>query len=470
MNFEQLKDLVAQGECEVLEFKATTGQIVEAGKTLCGLLNKKGGTLLIGVKENGEILGQQVTDKTQQEIAQILNEITPSAPIDLQIVDLPNTLKKVIVLKTSPTVPPAVYHFKDKAYERVGSSTLSIKYERLRYLLLERTLDRNWDQLAAQNYVVDDLDGDEIFRTVKDGVSSGRLSESVLENNDIFSILQGLNLTVGTDLTNAAVVLFSKKITNQFLQCEVKMARFKGTTKNIGFIDEKQYVGNAFKILDEAEAFVRRHLNIAIEFSQKSFQRIETPQLPFVAIREAIINSICHRDYVYDAASISLAIYDDRLEIWNIGKLPTPLMPQDLKAPHQSILRNKNIAHVFYVRKYIEKWGSGTIRIVKLCKELGVPDPEFSEYSGGFSVTFRFNQATVTQSDKKEYVKFTERQKLIVELLSHHKALSLRDIIELMPEKFHERLIRDDLYFLKEKEVVDLKGKGRGAKWFLLRN
>lgn len=467
LNFKEISRLVSKGEDDKIELKETTGQITEAGKALCGFLNCKGGIVVIGAKDKGEIKGQQVSDKTQQDVAQMLNDITPSAPVDHYFIKIPNSDKKVIVFKTHSPIPPAVYHFRDKAYERRGSSTFAVKYERLKHLMLERAHDKIWDQLPAKEYKISDLDAEEIHKTVEEGIKNGRLDEDIIKKDDLFSILQGLQLTTNGDLNNAAVILYGKKMKAQYSQSEIRMARFQGKTKDIGFIDEKSVVGNAFEILKEAGIFVRRHLNIAIEFSHTSMERIETPQLPFLAVREAIVNAICHRDYIFSSGAIFLAIYDDRLEIWNTGELQNPLHLSDLRTKHLSVLRNKKIANVFYIRKYIEKWGSGISRIIKLCKELGVPEPEFSEYSGGFSVTFKFKQEVQTQVAKKEYVKYTERQKVIIDLLSHHKGLSLRDIVELMPEASHERLIRDDLYHLKEKNIVNLKGKGRGAKWFI---
>jgi ATP-dependent DNA helicase RecG len=473
MNFKEIAQLISHGEGDKLEFKATTGQITEVGKTLCGFLNQKGGITLIGVKDKGEITGQQVSDKTQQEIAQMLNDITPSAPIDCDFIKVPNSDKKIIILKTHTPIPPAVYHFRDKAYERRGSSTRAIKYERLRQLMLERAHDKIWDQLPAEGYTQDNLDADEIFRTVDEGVKNGRLDEEVVKKDDLFSVLQGLDLTTNGDLTNAAVILYGKKMSAQYSHSEIRMARFKGTTKDIGFIDERSFVGNAFRILSEAEMFVRRHLSIAIEFSNTSMERIESPQLPFKAVREAIVNAICHRDYVFKSGAIFLAIYDDRLEIWNTGELQNPLNFDDLRVRHPSVLRNSKIAHVFYIRKYIEKWGSGTTRIIKLCQELGVPEPEFSEYSGGFSVTFKFKKNDII-SEKQEIgslSNLTERQLKIIEILkSNLSGLPVSEILKVFNSSERKNRIslatlKRELDSLKEKNEADFEGKGRSTKW-----
>lgn len=472
MNFEELMKVISQGESETLEFKKSTGQLSEIGKCLCGFLNQKGGMVVIGITDQGKVIGQLISDKTQKDIAQTLNELIPSAPILWENVDIPNSQKKIVILQTKTPIPLAVYHFKGKAYERVGSSLYSMKYERLKQLMLERAFESTWDQLPAVGYKIDDLNEEEILRTVEDGIASGRLERALTSKNDIYSILKGLGLTTDGELTNAAVVLFAKKMICQYSHCEIKMARFKGITKDIGFIDEKIVVGNAFYILREVETFVKRHLNIAIEFSPNSLQRVETPQLPFLAIREALINAICHRDYIYNAGSISLAIYDDRLEIWNIGELPWPLRLDDLKKEHDSILRNKKIAHVFYVRKFVEKWGSGTLRIIALCKELEIPEPQFLQHTGGFCITFKFRNDLQEKRVPKVFVlqdHLADRRARIISILKNApKGLPIREILKYFNEEISLATLKRELEQLRQIRIVEIQGKGRGTVWKLL--
>lgn len=102
----------------------------------------------------------------------------------------------------------------------------------------------------------------------------------------------------------------------------LKMGRFIGTSITGDFIDNQQVYGNIFKILSEADYFMRRHLPIASFFQTNQFERMDKPSLPVLAVREAMINAVCHRDYSICSASMSLAIFDDRLEIWNNRNLP----------------------------------------------------------------------------------------------------------------------------------------------------
>jgi ATP-dependent DNA helicase RecG len=247
------------------------------------------------------------------------------------------------------------------------------------------------------------------------------------------------------------------------------MARFKGTDKLGEFIDNQQIQGNAFQLLAEADAFLRRHLPIASSFNPNQFKRIDKPALPIMAVREAFINAICHRDYADRSTVISLAIFDDRLEIWNSGLLPTKITVDDLRGLHDSVLRNKLIAHVFYVRGYIEKWGIGTNRMIDACQEEGIPEPLFQERSGGLAVIFRFK--TPISQPSHEINIMNIRQEKIIQFLKEVKTAPRQEILKYLalqslPTRSSKAILRD-LQHLQAMGLVSLKGQSRSAVWVL---
>lgn len=119
------------------------------------------------------------------------------------------------------------------------------------------------------------------------------------------------------------------------------------------------------------------------------------PEYPAEAIREAIVNSICHRDYSM-SGTIQVRIYDDRLEVWNPGVLPPELTVEALYREHPSRPRNPNLANALYRARVIEKWGTGTLRIIEACEARGLPRPEFISDMGTFMVRFQKPQVTTT--------------------------------------------------------------------------
>ena len=114
-------------------------------------------------------------------------------------------------------------------------------------------------------------------------------------------------------------------------------------------------------------------------------------------MREILVNALIHRDYTIAGGAVSLAIFDDRVEVWSAGSFPGGITPASLRQNHLSIQRNPMIADVFYRTGLIERWGRGTNRVIAMCGDAGIPAPEFEEITGAAVVTFRVNVAGAAQ-------------------------------------------------------------------------
>jgi len=120
-------------------------------------------------------------------------------------------------------------------------------------------------------------------------------------------------------------------------------------------------------------------------------------------ITQGFTYSLCHRQYEHTNGSVSLAIYDDRVEIVNPGKFPPQLTVESIRMSHESYPYNKKIAQVLYLTKNLEKWGTGANRMIELCKEQGVPEPEWKVENGTVTVIFKrlsLNQDSEGTSEK----------------------------------------------------------------------
>lgn len=469
MNIQQLKSLVGQGESDSLEFKKTTGELKPAFEALCGFLNGKGGTVLIGVTAEGRIQGQDVSDTTRQEIAKETRKLEPSAHIKVKYVTV-NGNKQVIILEVGPG-NHAPYAYDGRAFERLQSSKGRMMQHRYEQLLIHRAqLNHSWEEYPADGYGIDSLDHEEILRTIQEGIRVNRIPPSAGKDS-VEAALARLDLLDNGKLKNAAVVLFAKKTFPAYAQCELKMGRFRGISRLGDFIDNQQVYGNIFKLLSEADNFVMRHLPIASAFSSSQFERTDKPILPVLALREAMVNALCHKDYSELLSAVTLAIYDDRLEIWNYGALSPKLKLSDLSKEHSSFPRNKLIANVLYRREFFEKWGTGTNKMIDLCREQGMAEPEFTEYSGGLAVTFRFKHpiGATSQTSLEQQIEITPRQQQILDILSENNKMAVREIRQHLENPPAVRTLGDDLAYLKKYGLIDSEGVGRGAKWFLLK-
>ncbi len=229
MNLRDLKKIVKSGESDNVEFKASTGQLNRAVETLCAFLNKKGGAIIFGVTDDGEIVGEKVTDNTKRDIANQLNRIEPHPDVETLFIPVGKG-KEVIILAVKPgTNGPYVCN--GRPYVRVQSTTKVMPQEEYKRILRTLVPKVDWECLTINDCTINDLDKGFIRKVIDVAIASGRLTE-LAARASITEILNRLELLVDGRLTNAAVILFCKKESKQFIQSNIKLARFKGTTKS----------------------------------------------------------------------------------------------------------------------------------------------------------------------------------------------------------------------------------------------
>ncbi|MCK4795804.1 MAG: transcriptional regulator, partial [Spirochaetes bacterium] len=189
---------------------------------------------------------------------------------------------------------------------------------------------------------------------------------------------------------------------------EVQLAIFAGKDK-LTFLDIKQYKNNLFKLLEDCELYIKNNIRWEVRFG--ALERKEIPEIPIEAIREALINSLCHRDFANPKAN-EIALFKDRLEIYNPGTFPEGLTPEDfIKGKERSVLRNPLIAEMFYYSKDIERWGSGLGRIYEICSKHKIK-VDFSILKTGFLVTY-YRIVQETTKNQPETDQKTTQEKII---------------------------------------------------------
>lgn len=377
MNLDELKAWVVEGESSRLEFKETTGQRTEACKALCAFLNKEGGVVVFGATDKGEVCGQQVSDKTKRELAEAFGRFEPAADIETEWIDVGGGRMAIVCRVGKGNERPYVYE--GRAYKRVQSATVAMPQEEYDRMLAERRgFQSDWELQVNPALSMEDLDGEEIRRTARMGVEAGRLPATT-DTGDTKALLAGFKVRVPEGLRNAAAVLFCRPETD-YAQCLLRLARFGGTDKSV-FLDNKQVTGNIFRLLDAGMGFCFDHL--ALSGRVVGVYREERLEVPVAALREALVNALAHRLYVRRGTSVSLAIYDDRVEIVNPGAFPSGLTAEDLEKGNESEPRNPVIARVLYLRKMLESWGRGIRLMVEECAKAGLPKPQI-ESNGQF--------------------------------------------------------------------------------------
>lgn len=469
MTLDELDKLIrVREETDQVEFKATTGELHAACRTLCAFLNNSGGVTVIGArkKENGEYkyVGQMVTDNTRLEVANELSKFEP--PVRVRVDYVPLTDGKQIICFQVAQGSHMPYVYDGRPYERVESSTRKMSQSRYNQLLCRQNqLNHSWERFDAEKYTIDGLDHNLILSIIRKSVEKERLAEIAMRE-DIPTVLEKLELIENGRIKNATVALFGEKFLPNYPQCHLKIARFKGLDRH-EFLDNEFIYGNIFELIEKAMLFVRRHLPLAAKIVPGKLERVETPLIPFDVIREAVINAFCHREYSVYGGSVKLAIYDDRMEVINDGGLLPGVTLEKIKSGY-SKLRNPLIADILFRSDYIEGWGRGIKEIYGELKKAGDPEPEFDCDEYDFKVTFKFptsmKPAVIL---KDETANLSERQRAIVKIISQVGEIRASDIISKLGPSPSEKTLSRDLAALKKLGVIDVRGHAWTAVWFL---
>ena len=449
-----LKKIISQGESEIVEFKKSLSESKEIIKTISAFANTKGGRIFIGVSNYGKVLSVEIGKDT---IERIVNQITqntdPKVHPNITVEKIDE--KQIIIVKVKESCDHLVLAF-GRPYKRVGKSTLRMSRDEYERSILEKHKDKLYfDSQICKEATLADIDKEKIKWFLKKAKAERNLN--IDYSTSSVEALKRLNLLIDNKPTNTAILMFSKNPQRFFIQSEIRCARFKGIKAVKPFIDMKVIDGSIYEQIDQTEKFILFNIKKAAWIEPGKIERQEKWEYPPDAIREAIINAIAHRDY-YSSANVHISIFDDRIEIWNPGKLPPPLTPKDLKEEHKSIPVNPSLANLLFLIKYIERWGTGTNDIIKWCREEDLPEPIFKEVTGGFAVVLRKFQIP----ENLESLELNERQKKAIEYISQKNRITNNEYRKLFPG-ITDRTVLNDLRDMVKKEILVKVGKTKNT-------
>jgi len=441
-----LDDLLQKSESATLarktEFDAECVEIAAAMAT------GRGGLILIGITPEGEIAGVAVDEQALEKwTAQIALATEPLVAADAEILHADEKRVAVLTIPEMPIKPVAV---NGRSYRRLGNRNHSLTAAEIAELYA-LTTGRSWDSLLVESATFDDLDLNKIEKYIE--TANTRHRRKIDRGEPALNILEKLRLIRNGKMTNAAILLFGKEPQVFFPQAKIKAGRFKSETV---IVDDAEIGGTVIEQIDAAFAFIQRHLAVRLVITGQP-QREEVWEYPLGALREGLINAITHRDYAAGAVT-QVRIYDDNLLIWNPGNLPLNLRLDDLKRKHQSVLRNSLIGAIFYDLGYIERWGSGTNRILEECRTLHLPEPEWRE-NQGMMLTFR--KDVFTEENLRD-MELPARQLQAVLHVKKNRRITNQQYQELFGVK--KRTASEDLHELEAKGILERVGStGKGT-------
>lgn len=408
------------GEKHIIEYKRLWKD--EWLEWICGMANADGGVIYIGIKDDGEVLGVSNAKKLMEDIP---NKIISKMSIYPDIRQVEKDGKDVIEIEVAPSM--AAVSLDGVVYKRVGATNQILKGAALQEFYLSRPSGA-WDARIIPDAKLDEIDPDAVEYLKESGIRKGRLSKESAKDS-VEKVLKSLNLMSEDDkLTMAALLLFGKNPQRYCIDARFKIGRFGAGAANLIIQDlvDGDLIRMPDRVLDILDA---KYLVRPIHY--KGLRRVEPLEIPEKGLREIICNSIIHKQY--DGPDIQMRVYDDRIDLWNFGKLPEGYTFEQMFMPHRSMPRNKLIANAFYYAGLIEAWGRGFEIITEEFTKDGLAVPTFKEEFGGVTAIIKReifqaiqlgSRGNSKQDDPKndpnsDPNNLTERQLLIIGILEN---------------------------------------------------
>ncbi|MBU2530108.1 MAG: putative DNA binding domain-containing protein, partial [Elusimicrobia bacterium] len=373
-----LEIILQEGEGQTIEFKESfTPSVV---KDIVAFANSIGGRIFIGVDDTGKIKGLNITNKIKSQISDLSRNCDPSISIDLQMLsagrsaDGGNVL--VVTVAEGANKP---YQYREGFFLRQGPNSQKLTRDQIIQFYIDENKIRFDTQANTKFKYPEDFDNN-LFKQYLESINMklGYKDEDVLVNLGVAQNKSGNIL-----FNNAGILFFAKEPCKFFPSVYVDAVVFKGTER-VDVIDRKTFKSGLLENLNRARVYLQEHLNVRYEY-RENWKRENIYELPLDALREAAANALMHRDYFITGANITVAIFDDRVEISSPGGLPKPLKVEDLGK--MSKRRNEIIADLFSRLDYVEKLGTGINKIRNWMKEAGLKMPKM-ESNGFFFITF----------------------------------------------------------------------------------
>ncbi len=367
-----LMDLVALGEGFTTEFKrAGTSNL---GREICAFANATGGVILIGVSDNGEIVGVGKHNRLKSEVQAIARSADPPIAVDVENAD------NVLVV-TVPSQHSKPYSFGGKFFMRKGASSQQMSREEIREFFFKEGLI-HFDETPCNRFSLKDDLTDDVWTRF-------RKRARIPVDMDARVALENLHLIKDGQMTHAGAWLLAGDIRKFTTSADAACALFMGTDK-VRILDRRGFDRDVYTMIDELVAYILSKINI--EYIIKHVKREERPELPEEALREAVVNALAHRDY-RSTANVQVYIFKDRVEIVSPGGLPAGMTEADLGI--KSIPRNPLLFGMLFRMEAVEHIGSGIKRIRNLCREYGVAEPRIEVSEHWFTVSFPRTEAPV---------------------------------------------------------------------------
>ena len=439
-------------ETETLEFKKTTGEMKEAMISISSILNKHGiGTLYFGVKPNGDVCGQDVSESSLRDVSRAVYEsIRPQIYPAIEELELSG--KHLIKVEFNGNNTP--YSASGRYYLRTADEDREVSPEELKIFFISNEYKDRWEN-AASSVSAKQIDRTAVKSFWQRAVSVGRMPEG---KYTCPMILKRYGLVRGSNLNHAGEYLFSNTH-----PVTLKAAIF-ATDEKLTFIDMKLFEDNIYNLLEVAESYILQNIKWKSEIIES--ERKEIPEIPVAVIREILSNSFAHAVY-NENTSHEICIHPGMITIYSPGKYASVHAPEEyIKGNRESEIRNAKIARVLYLNKSIEQFGSGFKRVDSLCRDAGIRYAyEMSEQ--GFKFILYRSQLKSDIFNVTLDVTLNGTEMSVLAILRQKPDSSRDEIADKISKTV--RTVQRVLDSLREKGYIQRVGSKRDARWEVLK-
>jgi len=462
MTKKEFELILSEGEGYKIEFKEKLSGI---DKELVAFANSSGGRIFVGVSDNGEIKKISRNDNDiKSQIQDIESNCQP--PINIII----ERYNDVLIIHI-PEGADKPYQCSSGFYLRIGPNSQKMgRNQIIEFIKSEGKLRFDELECSKFNYSID-FDKMKLNKYLKiAGISKLLDNRKMMMNLNVADIINRRFV-----VNNTGALFFTKVLDRIYSHTAVTCVLYKGKDKS-DILDRRDFNEDIISSIDSAMIFLKQHIPVRYKVTG-AVKREEYPEIPFSALREAVINAVAHRDYFEHGAGVNVEIFDDRIVISNPGGLVKGLDPEDFGK--RSVLRNPNIASLLYRLRYIEKLGTGIVRMRKALREAKLPPPKFA-FSNFFTVLIRRPIAKLSKYADSEFgekfgnkfgEKFGVRGKRLDRIITIIELLSKGELISAsgLSENFNisKRMIEKDLSFLRNNKMIEFKGPAKTGKYYL---
>lgn len=419
-------------------------------KTVIAFANTSGGKIFIGIEDDGHVIGVQDSDSIMLKVT---NAIRDSIKPDITLFTTchKETIEeKTVVVLTVQKGTACPYYLSGKGirpegvYIRQGASSVPAT-ETAILKMIKETAGDNYEEIRSLNQEL-------TFESLKKEFDEANIN---IEKSQ----MKTLHLIGEDELYSNLGLLLSDQCVHT-----IKLAVFEGITKEI-FKDRYEFAGSLFKQLRECYSFIDRYNRTRAEF--EGLKRIDIRDYPTTAIRESLLNSIVHRDYAYSGSTL-ISIFDDRIEFVTIGGLVRGISKDDMFLGI-SMLRNKELANIFYRLKLIEAFGTGIPKIMDSYQSYSI-QPKIEITDNAFKITL-YNTLYVKENKNEtspSKMIYTEGEQKVLDIFQTTETIKRKDIEQAL--SVSQPMAVKYLKSLLEKEAIEKLGTGKNVRYRLKLN